>query len=378
LINTDIAVIGGGPAGLAAAIAARQKGFGVTVYDPIVPPANKACGEGLMPDGFAALASLGVRISHEDSFPFRGIRFVDRGVSVAADFPAGQGRGVRRTTLHRVLAERAESVGVELRWGTRVDLDTLKCGWIIGADGGSSRVRKWAGLDRGMRERCRFGFRRHYRIEPWGEHMEIYWGPGFQLYVTPVTADSVCVVVISRNSRLRLDEALRGFPELSRRLKPGAILNGDRGAVSASRRLETVCRGSVALVGDASGSVDAITGEGLCLAFRQAVAVVEAIAAGDLAGYARKHRGMARRPEWMGKILVTLGDHAGVRRAVMLALAAQPWIFAKFVAVHVGAVYEIESSAFAGCFAGFGCGAVWAGDGDRTRSGPDTSAVHAE
>ncbi|HEY7387970.1 MAG TPA: FAD-dependent oxidoreductase [Bryobacteraceae bacterium] len=378
MVNTDIAVIGGGPAGLAAAIAARRKSFRVTVYDPIVPPADKACGEGLMPDGLAALARVGVRIGDADSFPFRGIRFVDRGVSVAADFPAGPGRGVRRTTLHRLLAEHAEAAGVELRWGTRVDLDGLKCGWTIGADGGNSRVRKWAGLDRGMRERWRFGFRRHYRVEPWGEHVEIYWGAGYQLYITPVTTDSVCVAAISRDSRLRLDEALGGFPELCRRLKRGGVIGDDRGGVSASRRLETVCRGRVALVGDASGSVDAITGEGLCLAFQHAVAVVEAIAAGDLAGYARKHREMARRPEWMGKVLVTLGEHAGLRRAAMRALRAQPRIFAKLLAVHVGAVYEMESSTFAGCFAGFGDGVVWAGDGGRIRSGPDSGEVHAQ
>ncbi len=382
MINTDIAVIGGGPAGLAAAIAARRKGFHVAVYDPIIPPADKACGEGLMPDGLAALAGLGVRISGADSFPFRGIRFVDRGVRVAADFPAGPGRGVRRTTLHRLLAEYAGSLGVELHWGTRVDPDTLKCGWIIGADGGNSRVRKWARLDGGMREQWRFGFRRHYRVAPWGEHMELYWGRGYQLYITPVTQDSVCVAVISRDSRLRVEEALRDFPELCCRLKASAIISGDRGSISASRQLETVYRGRVALVGDASGSVDAITGEGLCLAFRQAVAVVEAMVAGDLAGYGRKHRELARRPEWMGKLLVTLGDHAGVRRATMRALSAQPWIFGKLLAVHVGGVNETESSIFARClgggFVGLWDGTIWAGDGDRTRSGADAGAVHAQ
>ncbi len=38
----------------------------------------------------------------------------------------------------------------------------------------------------------------------------------------------------------------------------------------------------LALVGDASGPRDAITGEGLALSFHQAVALVEAMAAGDL------------------------------------------------------------------------------------------------
>ena len=56
--STDVFVIGGGPAGLAAAIAARQRGFDVLVADGAEPPIDKACGEGLLPDGLAALERL--------------------------------------------------------------------------------------------------------------------------------------------------------------------------------------------------------------------------------------------------------------------------------------------------------------------------------
>lgn len=52
----DVFVVGGGPAGLAAAIAARLKGFTVAVADGAHPPIDKACGEGLMPDSFGALS----------------------------------------------------------------------------------------------------------------------------------------------------------------------------------------------------------------------------------------------------------------------------------------------------------------------------------
>jgi 2-polyprenyl-6-methoxyphenol hydroxylase-like FAD-dependent oxidoreductase len=181
VVKADILIIGGGPAGLAAAIATRRRGFNVTVVDGIVPPADKACGEGLMPDAIKALSKLGVAISASDSFPFRGIRFLDRGTSVDASFPAGCGRGVRRTTLHRMMIEQAEAVGVRLRWGSKIDLRAARCGWIIGADGESSLVRKWAGLDVPVRDRRRFGFRRHYRIAPWTDCMELYWGPTCQV-----------------------------------------------------------------------------------------------------------------------------------------------------------------------------------------------------
>ena len=53
--STDVFVAGGGPAGLAVAIAAAQRGMTVTVADSSRPPIDKACGEGIMPDGLAAL-----------------------------------------------------------------------------------------------------------------------------------------------------------------------------------------------------------------------------------------------------------------------------------------------------------------------------------
>ena len=53
--ETDVAVVGGGPAGLAAAIAARLAGLEVTVVERSLPPIDKPCGEGIMPDGVAIL-----------------------------------------------------------------------------------------------------------------------------------------------------------------------------------------------------------------------------------------------------------------------------------------------------------------------------------
>src|SRR5436309_2237554 len=57
--ETDVFVIGGGPAGLAAAIATRRKGFRVTVADGSEPPIDKACGEGLLTDTAIAFRELG-------------------------------------------------------------------------------------------------------------------------------------------------------------------------------------------------------------------------------------------------------------------------------------------------------------------------------
>jgi flavin-dependent dehydrogenase len=345
--QTDVFIVGGGPAGLAAAIALRARGFGVTVADPALPPIDKPCGEGLMPGALAALGRLGVTLRPGDSFPFRGIRFVGGGSSVDASFPNGTGIGIRRTQLHQALTDRAEEAGATLLWGVPVkglsgtgvvlDRGTVECRWVVGADGENSRVRQWAGLESTRSKSLRFGFRRHYRITPWTDCIEIHWGSGCQIYVTPIGREEICVVVISRDSHLRLDQVSPMFPELFSRLKNAAATTTERGAVSATRRLARVYRGRVLLVGDASGSVDAITGEGLRLGFEQSLALAKALADDDLTAYAAAHRQLARRPAFMAALMLSLDHSAWLRRRVLRALSSEPRIFATQLAMHVGA-----------------------------------------
>jgi flavin-dependent dehydrogenase len=344
--STDVFVIGGGPAGLAAAIAARRRGFDVTVADCSIPPIDKACGEGIMPDGLAAAQSLGIPLDAAGAQPFRGVRYCEGGASVEARFPKGHGLGLRRTTLHRIMVDRAAEAGVRLAWGARVtgiseegvlaDDRLVRARWIVGADGGQSPVRRWAGLDACARDSSRFGFRRHYRVAPWSEFMEIHWSDGCQLYITPVGAREICVVLISRDPHLRLDDALPRFPEAARRLRDASLADLERGGVSASRRLKSVYRGRVTLVGDASGSVDAITGEGLCLLFQQSVALASALAADDLGLYQAEHRRIGKRPEFMADLMLLLARRGRLRRRALRAFEGHPRIFARMLAMHVG------------------------------------------
>jgi menaquinone-9 beta-reductase len=336
--KTDVLVVGGGPAGLAAAIAARLKGFDVVVADAARPPIDKACGEGLMPDSIAALRRLGIAIGPDHGFPIRGIRFLGDDASTEASFPSGFGFGMRRTRLHQMLADRAAELGVTLHWGALVaDVSSdLPCRWIVGADGQHSRARRAAGLDSAWRKSMRYGFRRHYRIAPWTDYIEVHWGPGFQVYVTPIARDEICLALLCRDRRLRMDDALPHFEQLRRRLAGIACSTAERGALTGSRRLRRVYRDRTVLIGDASGSVDAITGEGLCLAFRQAFALADAMRSGDLAAYRSEHRLILRRPMLMGDLMLSLDRCSWLRRPVLRALAWEPAIFAKLLAVHVG------------------------------------------
>jgi flavin-dependent dehydrogenase len=343
---TDVVVIGGGPAGLATAIAARAHGLRCLVAERRLPPADKTCGEGLMPDGVRALRRLGVELTPADGAPFSGIRFVSGAGAVEGCFAEGDGIGVRRPVLHARLAQRAERVGVDLRWGepsellddrtVRVGRERVAARWVVGADGVQSRVRRRAGLEAGRRRAQRFAVRVHYQVRPWSPFVEVHWTASGQLYVTPVGRDEVCVVFVARTPVRSVAAGLAECPALAARLAAASESSRARGGLSTTERLRTVVAGSLALVGDASGSVDAITGEGLALAFRQATALAEALAAGRLPDYVRAHRRLARRPRAMAALLLSLERWPRFGRRALPALGRTPWLFAELLALHVG------------------------------------------
>jgi len=344
--RTDVFIVGGGPAGLAAAIAARKKGFDVVVADGASAPIEKACGEGLMPDTLSVLRQLGVEIGGEDGFQFSGIRFLEGATCVDACFPHGVGVGVRRPLLHKKLIQVAEVLGVNLLWNTPatgISEEGVHAGgryirsrWIVGADGFSSLVAKWSGLDAALRSSRRFARQIHYSVAPWSEFVEIYWGKDSQAYITPVGKHEVCVVMMCHDSHARMEDLLEEHRALVAHLSHADITTTERGAVTAMHKLSRVTRGNVILIGDASGGVDAITGEGLRLGFEQAFALAEALEADDLRIYERRHGAMARRSEWVGRLMLLLGGRPELRRRTMSAFSKSPELFAEMLATHAG------------------------------------------
>lgn len=347
MFKRKVCVVGGGPAGLAAAVVLSRENYDVTVVDCAVPPTDKACGEGLMPDSIAILGELGIEIPSDAGFEFRGIRFSDARSMVCADFPNGMAKGLRRTVLHELLIRHAAAQGVSIVWnakhvrlgegGVWVDERFIAAGLVVGADGQNSLIRRQAALEQVTREKRRYAFRRHYRIAPWSSYTEFHWGKRSQIYITPIAPDEICVVTASRDPKSRLEQALRDFPELSRRLRGAEPVSPEMGALSLSRTLRSVQRNNVVLVGDASGSVDAITGEGMCLGFRQALALAAALKRGDLREYERLHKKLMKRPQTMASLMLTLARSGRFQRRALAALAQYPEVFESLLAVHVGA-----------------------------------------
>jgi flavin-dependent dehydrogenase len=351
----DAVVVGAGPAGLATALALARAGLTAVVIDARRPPIDKACGEGLMPDGVAALAALGVALPHEDAARFEGVRWIDGETVVDGRFPDGAGLGIRRTRLHAALVAAAELAGVELRWGealrgidsdgVRTDLGEVRARWIVGADGLRSTVRRLAGLEGPPARRPRFGVRRHFARPPWCSRVEVWWDDAGEAYVTPVGACEVGVALLAGGAPPRFDELPRRFPALARRLAGAPVASVERGAGPLEQRVLGVARGRLVLVGDAAGYVDAITGEGLALAFRQAVALAEVIRSDAPAAWPNVHRRVVRRAETMVRLVLAFERRPRLRRRVLRALAFDPSGFERLLAIHVGAAPALSVGA---------------------------------
>jgi flavin-dependent dehydrogenase len=346
VIRCDALIAGGGPAGLAAAIALRQKGLDVLVADALRPPIDKACGEGLMPDAQKDLAALGIELTAGDGAPFDGIAFLAGRHDATAHFERGTGMGIRRLQLHSLLAERCRQLGVRLAWGSRVDVERAK-GWsldgefcsysyAIGADGQSSRVRHLIGLGQGNILSRRFGARCHYRVKPWSRLVEVHWGELGQAYVTPVGPQEICVATVARSPATRMEAVLASLPLLRAHLEGADELSKMRGALTTTRKLRRVTAGNVALTGDASGSADAITGEGIALSFRQARLLADAISADNLAIYEAGHPAILRMPHHMARAMLMMDAYPWLRERAMGLFAAQPMLFAHLLALHLG------------------------------------------
>jgi 2-polyprenyl-6-methoxyphenol hydroxylase-like FAD-dependent oxidoreductase len=358
--DVDVLVVGAGPVGLAAAVRAREAGLDALVVDRRGGTLDKACGEGLLPGALAAVRRLGV---DPPGHPLAGISYRTAGRHADHRFTAGPGRGVRRTALHAALRERAADAGAGLQQASvqalrqdedRVEVDvtiaggepaTLRARWLLGCDGLHSTVRRLAGLDEGQgagqgagrgAAGARYGLRQHFRVAPWSDLVEVHWAPRAEAYVTPVAPDVVGVALLGPRAATPGAGGPDGFrallhadfPELAARLGDAPAAGPVRGAGPLRQRSRARAAGRVRLVGDASGYVDALTGEGVRVGLAQADAVVRHLA--DPAAYERAWRAATRDYRRLTSGLLAWAA-SPARGAIVPAAGAAPWLFGAVV-----------------------------------------------
>jgi len=361
----DVAVVGGGPAGLAVAEMAARRGLSVTLLERAFLPHDKACGEGVMRPGLAVLGRLGVLdgLPSTDAGAIRGVRYVQEDGSVLEGaLPGSGGLGIRRTALSAALLDAARASGVEVRdrttlrahrrTGEAMVLETddgeLSARVLVAADGLHSPLRRAEGLDVPAREGRRFGLRQHFVVAPWTDRVEVYLSPGAEAYVTPCGPSRVGVAFLWANGqhaeRPAIASLLARFPLLGRRLALAEPDSEPRGAGPFLQRARRRVAPRFALLGDAAGYVDAITGEGMSVALVCAEVLAECLPevirrGGDVRAfgpYEVTARREFRKYAWTARAVLALARRPRLRRSVVETLSHRPRAFEWLLARTVG------------------------------------------
>jgi flavin-dependent dehydrogenase len=358
----DVVIVGGGPAGLATAAAAAARGLDVLLLERRSLPADKACGEGLLPRTVRALDALGALglIAPADAHPIRSLGWIQEdGTFATAPLPAPGGLGVRRLALSAALARRAESQGAELRQRCAALSHRREAGRVVvataegevagrllvAADGLASAVREREGLERRVAGRRRFGLRRHYATPPWSDAVEVHFAPGVEAYVTPAGAELLDLAFLfEERTASGFDGLLARFPRLAERLAGARPCSPPLGAGPLRRATRCLVTDGLVLAGDAGGYLDAITGEGLSLAFEGALELAsllpDALAKGTgetaLRPFQRAMRARYRRSAAVARLVLGMARHPRLRQRVIRQLARRPHLFERMVQLALG------------------------------------------
>ena len=326
----DVAIIGAGPAGSAAAIELARAGRSVLLIDGKTFPRTKVCGgclSGPATTRFKQLLGPGRDLP---GVPGARISFVIGSYRLSVD-PDGATWMVPRAEMDAALAAAAEEAGAQSSFGRAATLEQTDGRWDVIV--GTERIRAGvvlvatglSGLPKtlGIRNRCPS---RPMVAQQWIQpaepslpalgHVELHWLR--EGYVGLATSDAdTCVVAIGCD---RPDAVGESAWDRLRRLNPKAeiwdLLSADaprrygaRGTAGFPWIPDALSDRNVLLIGDAAGYAEPYSGEGIGQAMCSAACAAEAIlAGGDIsAQYARlmrrHHQRIVRRTQWVRTVL---------------------------------------------------------------------------
>lgn len=359
-VSKPVAVVGGGPVGSAVALLLHSQGLPVVMIDAGASQ-SKVCGEGILPAGWEVLEELGLASSIVKRSSIQGLVYrlptEDGWQSMTAPLTRSA-YGVKREHLFSAFRSELEARGIPLYPETtltdvsfqsdRLELNirskkggcrTVDCGFLVGADGLHSTVRRKTGLQGdGKRDYGRWGARCYFHSTEERHYVEVTLGRGLESYLTPLGESTYGLAFLW--SPEQLGRPLPGEGPVFRRLldllPPGfreqipsvesEFWGGEKAIGPLQQEVPSPLHpsGRVALVGDAAGYFDALTGEGLCLGLRQAAALAHCLAQDKVERYPGLHRGIKWRHKLVVSGLLWLIHQPRLRQRVFTSLASAP------------------------------------------------------
>ena len=351
----DVAVIGAGPAGAAAAIAARRAGARVLLLDRADFPRDKPCGDGIAADAVDVLESLGVT-GVTDGYPaIERLRLVGPGGGAVSRTLPRAAHTVPRRIFDARLVAAAAATGAELRkhtvrnlravpHGVRID-DLYTADVVIGADGATSTTRRMIGNPANPDGHLAIAIRGYARSEN-TEQVIVTTSSRWPAYAWSFP-------IREGTANVGYGEVLRGVP-LSRaylldrldHLLPGSEPTGLRAHhLPLSTWRPPPSRGRVLLAGDALSLINPFTGEGIFYAVLSgALAGAAAVTADPGQSYARALRRRLGRHLRHSGFAALLTRRSRVVDAAVRAADRDQRVFDRMIDLGLGAgVFDLRT-----------------------------------
>lgn len=384
--ETDVLVLGAGPAGFAAALCLAQRGYSVEILDAAFFPRRKICGEFLNPQAVGWLSEhhLMEGILDLDPFPVYGMKVVDHdGNEFTGHYlprDVSRGYAILRERLDHYLVSHARTSGVEVLEGHRVERLLMSGGRItgvagvdsrgerfvrgarffVGADGRNNLIGRTFGWVKGLRRLRKYVFLSYFEPLPQLDHFgEIHLVQNGYIGVAPITSslanvalvideaaypsasESVQEFLMNQINRSSLKHRFTGLSPVSTVISAGPL---------AFRTIRT--SGSCALlIGDACGFIDPFTGEGINHSFIGAEIAANVIDQAFrtcsfddafLRRYDEERKRILGKKYRIAKMLQMLVPHVALGRALIRRFAVDTRAADKMVSVVGGSLPESE------------------------------------
>ncbi len=361
----DVIVVGGGLAGLTAAIDLSQKGHLVLVFEKHTYPHHKVCGEYVSNEILPYLNGLGVSLEAENAIAINSLKFTTvQGKFLETTLPLG-GKGISRYAFDELLYRRAVQAGADFQFQnvTAVKFEdslfevvtetnqTYTSRLVVGAYGKRSGLDKSLHRDFAKKKSSWLAVKAHYKFDEFPEHsvaLHNFQGGYGGLSRTETGAVNFCY--LASYASFQKEKSIDSFnanvvsknPFLREFLKTAVpIFKEPLTIAQISFHPKKAVENHILMCGDTAGLIHPLCGNGMAMAIHSAKIAADLIAdffKKDMQqrtqlenDYQRQWNRHFKRRLWMGRRLQSLLLNPRMSEIALSAMVAQPWLLQKLI-----------------------------------------------